>query len=99
MFQYELLQRGTEQAISGMVLNNGHPQDNIHSTGQPDTPIECLEDILRQALQADPQQMRSLVEHAHKVAAGLDPYLDSISTPPSQVALRCNVTVMQFMTL
>ncbi|CAL5223886.1 g6480 [Coccomyxa viridis] len=29
--------------------------------------------------------MRPLVEHAYKLASGLDPYLDAISTPPSQI--------------
>ena len=59
----------------------------MHATGQPDTPVECLVDILERALKAgDNDSMRALVEHAHKLASGLDPYLDAISTPPSQVS-------------
>ncbi len=43
-------------------------------------------DILDRALKAgDIEGMRPLVEHAYKLASGLDPYLDAISTPPSQV--------------
>ena len=58
----------------------------MHATGQPDTPVECLVDILDRALQAgDMQQMKALVEHAYNLASGLDAYLDVISTPPSKV--------------
>ncbi len=50
--------------------------------------MECLVDILDRALKAgDIESMRPLVEHAYKLASGLDPYLDAISTPPSQVNL------------
>ena len=59
---------------------------DLHSTGQPDTPVEYLVSVLGQALRAhDPQQMRGLVQDAYNLIAGLDPYLDSISTPPSHV--------------
>lgn len=65
----------------GAKMENG-----IHNTGQPDTPVEVLVDILGKALQAnDPSETRKLVESAHKLAKGLDPYLDAISTPPSEV--------------
>ena len=47
-------------------------------------------DILERALKAgDIESMRPFVEHAYKLASGLDPYLDAISTPPSQVSLIC----------
>lgn len=65
---------------------NGKMDNGIHGTGQPDTPVETLVDILGRALQADdPKVMRDIVENAYKLAEGLDPYLDAISTPPSQV--------------
>lgn len=65
---------------------NGKMDNGIHSTGQPDTPVETLVDILGRALQADdPKIMRGLVENVYKLVEGLDPYLDAISTPPSQV--------------
>ena len=67
--------------------NDAPNGQNIHETGQPDTPVECLVDILERALQAgDIQSMRPMVEHAYRLASGLDPYLDAISTPPSQVS-------------
>ncbi|KAK9832615.1 hypothetical protein WJX81_003801 [Elliptochloris bilobata] len=58
----------------------------IHSTGQPDTPVEVLVDVLSKALRApDAGEMKRLVEQAYKLVAGLDPYLDTVSTPPSPV--------------
>lgn len=65
---------------------DGKMSNGIHSTGQPDTAVETLVDILGRALKADdPNLMRDLVENAYKLVEGLDPYLDAISTPPSQV--------------
>lgn len=73
-----------------MVDANGTKQNGIHSTGQPDTPVECLVDVLGRALQAsDPSEMRRWVENAQHIAQGLDPYLAAVSTPPSQV-IRSN---------
>ena len=69
---------------------NGDKQplpDHIHETGRPDTPIEALTDILKRAkIEQDSKKLRSLVEEAHRLAAGLDPYLEKISTPPSEVS-------------
>lgn len=57
---------------------------DIHSTGQPDTPVEVLVDTLGRAMLApDLAAMRTLVERAYKLVAGLDPYLDAVSSPPS----------------
>lgn len=71
-----------------MAQHSNGSENGVHATGQPDTPVECLVDILDKALHAgDMQSMKSLVEHAYKLASGLDPYLDAISTPPSQVSL------------
>ena len=70
----------------GMVQQTNGSENGVHATGQPDTPVECLVDILDRALQAsDMQKMKALVEHAYNLASGLDPYLDVISTPPSKV--------------
>ena len=61
-------------------------ENGIHSTGQPDTPVEVLVDLLGRALHAaEPGEMRQLVERAYKLVAGLDSYLDAVSTPPSPV--------------
>jgi len=35
-----------------------------------------------------PHAVKQLVQQAHAVVAGLDPYLDQISTPPSQASSR-----------
>ena len=67
-----------------MTVNGQH---SIHSTGQPDTPVEALVDLLGRALTApDQAEMRGLVERAYKLVAGLDPYLDAVSTPPAPVS-------------
>ena len=69
-----------------MVQQLNGSQNGVHATGQPDTPVECLVDILDRALQAnDMHQMKALVEHAYNLASGLDPYLEIISSPPSKV--------------
>lgn len=69
-----------------MAANGEH---SIHSTGQPDTPVEVLVDMQRRALAApDQAEMRGLVEHAYKLMSGLDPYLDAMSTPPTPVSWR-----------
>lgn len=61
-------------------------QNGIHKTGQPDTPVEVLVDLLGKALQAtDPKETRDILESAYNLAKGLDSYLDAISTPPSEV--------------
>eukprot|EP00882_Tetradesmus_deserticola_P002628 GHRQ01002795.1.p1 GENE.GHRQ01002795.1~~GHRQ01002795.1.p1 ORF type:complete len:589 (+),score=311.88 GHRQ01002795.1:153-1919(+) len=60
--------------------------DDIHATGQPDTPIEVLTALLTKALQQSTlEQQRSYVQQALDIAAGLDSYLDKISSPPTQV--------------
>jgi hypothetical protein len=67
---------------------------SVHATGQPDTPIEVLEDILSQASkEKDVEQLRHLVQRAHKLVSGLDPYLEHISTPPSDVSLPLQSTL------
>ena len=71
-----------------MAHTNGHTGSSVHCTGQPDTPVECLASLLSQALSlhaTDPEKSRSKVQEAFRLVAGLDTYLDTISTPPSEV--------------
>ena len=59
---------------------------NVHATGQPDTPVEVLTALLGEAQrEEDVGRLRELVDQAYRLVSGLDGYLDSISTPPSQV--------------
>lgn len=72
-----------------MAQNGATPAsatDGSHNAaGQPDTPMEVLTDLLSKALQCDDkEEIRNLTKQAHSIAAGLDPYLDSVCTPPSQ---------------
>ena len=65
--------------------------DAVHQTGEPDTPIEVITALLGKALSAsDAGDRESLLKQAHEIAAGLDPYLDSISSPPDPVRLQQN---------
>ena len=70
------------------AVNGGHQNGgaDINAAGQPDTPMEVLTDLLGKALRCDdPAAAKQLVHQAHGIAAGLDPYLAEISTPPSEV--------------
>ena len=59
---------------------------SIHETGQPDTPVEVLTDLLQRAdKESDIENLRKLVNQACKLVSGLDPYLEEISTPSSSV--------------
>lgn len=75
-----------------MAADNGvgpHANGDANAAGQPDTPVEVLTALLGKALQQqDPEAVKQLVQQAHAVVAGLDPYLDQISTPPSQASSR-----------
>ncbi|WIA30154.1 hypothetical protein OEZ86_000246 [Tetradesmus obliquus] len=67
-------------------MNGGTQAEGIHATGQPDTPMEVLTALLTKALQQQTlEQQRTYVQQALDIAAGLDDYLDKISSPPSQV--------------
>lgn len=67
---------------------------DMNAAGQPDTPMEFLTDLLGKALHCnDPSEAQALVKQAHSIASGLDPYLDSISTPPSEVTLTAKADV------
>lgn len=73
-----------------MATTNGvgpHCNGDANAAGQPDTPVEVLTALLGKALKLqDPAAVRELVQQAYAVVAGLDPYLDQISTPPSQAS-------------
>lgn len=79
-------------ANTGMAADDGvgpHANGDANAAGQPDTPVEVLTALLGKALQQqDPEAVKQLVQQAHAVVAGLDPYLDQISTPPSQASSR-----------
>ena len=69
---------------------------NIHETGQPDTPVEVLTDILGRATQEqDVAKLRALVEQASKLVSGLDPYLEAISTPASPVSCYMSIEIAE----
>ena len=60
---------------------------NVHASGMPDTPVEVLTDLLSKAAKEENvEQLKLLVQRAHKLVAGLDPYLEECSTPPSDVS-------------
>ena len=51
--------------------------EGINATGQPDTPMEVINDLLAKALQATTlEDMKKGVEKAYRISNGLDPYLD-----------------------
>jgi NAD(P)-dependent dehydrogenase (short-subunit alcohol dehydrogenase family)/predicted O-methyltransferase YrrM len=69
-----------------MAPTNGVATNDIHATGVPDTPVEVVTDLLGRALQSSSQdESKSLIQQAYDVIAGLDPYLEKVSTPPNQV--------------
>ena len=62
----------------------GQPED-INATGQPDTPLEVVNDLLAKSLKAaSADEMKGLVEQAFRVSNGLDPYLDRMLSPVPQ---------------
>ena len=68
---------------------------DIHASGMPDTPVEEVTDLLSQALRSsDAAKMKSLVQRAHDIIGGLDPYMESVSSKPSQVTVLAVVTCM-----
>ena len=70
-------------------------QGSQNAAGQPDTPLEVLTDLLATALQCqDSKQQQMLIQKAHAIAAGVDPYLDKISTPASQVHIGLHETTV-----
>lgn len=55
---------------------------SINATGQPDTPLEVINDLLAKSLDAkSPDDMEKYVREAYRVSNGLDPYLDSMLSP------------------
>ena len=70
-----------------MALPNGATKrTGVHATGQPDTPVEVITALLHSALQSGSvDDIKKQLQQAYDVVAGLDPYLESVSTPPSAV--------------
>ncbi len=70
-----------------MAMANGtHKANDIHASGQPDTPVEVVTALLQRALAAESvADVKSQLQKAYDVVSGLDPYLESVSTPPSTV--------------
>lgn len=72
-----------------MALQNGATKrTGVHATGQPDTPVEVITALLHGALQSGSvDDIKKQLQQAYDVVAGLDPYLESVSTPPSAVRI------------
>ncbi|KAL0056085.1 hypothetical protein WJX82_007602 [Trebouxia sp. C0006] len=70
-----------------MATANGTPKANdIHASGQPDTPVEVITALLQSALATENvADVKKQLQKAYDVVAGLDPYLEAVSTPPSTV--------------
>ncbi len=70
-----------------MATANGTPKANdIHASGQPDTPVEVITALLQSALATENvADVKKQLQKAYDVVAGLDPYLEAVSTPPSKV--------------
>ena len=70
-----------------MASANGSQKGNdIHASGQPDTPVEVITALLQSALAAENvADVKSQLQKAYDVVSGLDSYMESVSTPPSTV--------------
>lgn len=70
-----------------MAMANGiHKTSDIHASGQPDTPVEVITALLQSALAAENvADVKHQLQKAYDVVSGLDSYLESVSTPPSEV--------------
>ncbi len=70
-----------------MATANGAPKANdLHASGQPDTPVEVITALLQSALATENvADVKKQLQKAYDVVAGLDPYLEAVSTPPSTV--------------
>lgn len=70
-----------------MATANGAPKANdLHASGQPDTPVEVITALLQSALATENvADVKKQLQKAYDVVAGLDPYLEAVSTPPSKV--------------
>jgi hypothetical protein len=64
------------------------PKVDIQATGQPDTPIEVITDLLQKALkQSSLEGSQDLVQKALDIASGLDGYMEKMSSPPPKVRM------------
>ncbi len=70
-----------------MATANGAPKANdLHASGQPDTPVEVITALLQSALATENvADVKKQLQKAYDVVAGLDQYLEAVSTPPSTV--------------
>lgn len=68
------------------VLAVKMPEDvNINATGMPDTPMEVINKLLKDSIEApSPEQMKELLQEAYRISSGLDPYLDRMLSPVPQ---------------
>lgn len=58
---------------------------DINATGQPDTPLEVINALLAQSLDAaSPEEAKRLVQQAYRISSGLDAYLDKMLSPVPQ---------------
>merc|ERR1711884_235605 len=68
------------------TTNSVASDGKTNATGCPDTPMEVIVARLNAAMACDSlESTKELVQQALDVAAGLDPYLDQMTTPPSKV--------------
>lgn len=81
--------------LSDQMNGNGAAQakaanpESVHATGQPDTPIEVITDLLQRAMSGNSvEEIKGAVQKALAVAGGLDPYLEKVSSKPSEVSAQ-----------
>lgn len=77
-------------------MANGDAQaQNIHASGQPDTPVEVITALLQSALASDNvADVKSQLQKAYDVVSGLDSYLESVSTSPSTVGHAVTISFL-----
>ena len=79
----------TKAATAATAPAPAGPAADVQATGHPDTPIEVITDLLQKALkQTDLEASHGLVQKALDIAAGLDGYMEKMSSPPPKVRAR-----------
>lgn len=80
---------------NGAAHEKAASPENVHATGQPDTPIEVITDLLQKAMAGSSvEEVKGVVEKALAVAGGLDPYLEKVSSKPGEVRPRNGHSVL-----
>lgn len=70
---------------AGFEISSMSEERSINATGQPDTPMEVINDLLGKSLTTkSPEDMKALVEQAYRISNGLDSYLDRMLSPVPQ---------------